>query len=982
MAREQTARRRSPSNSAGPSQPGKRLNEIGGLALFGLGIVVLLALLSYSPTDLSRNVTGPQLKAHNWIGPVGALLADSLYQAFGYIALVIPFVLIVLAWWRLIYPRPPLQGVKLLGLGLGFMSLMGLLALAESCALASSFHSGGMLGHILTCDQSYGLMKFLNTTGTAILLTTVLISGLILATPFSLVGMIVHLTPREMESGIIHVFAERFRAWRQEREALREQHFHARVAEKVEEKEEKKVEALALPPAKPVIQVRSPEPKPELKPEAKREDKKGRATLLGLTESLHEMLPPSGSQKKLDEIKDEEDWEETIVKPAVKAPVKETARETVKAEPESPAPLEEPLPSHVQPNAAGNAAAASSGNASAKSAAKSPAGPTANPNDAAPGAWRTRLNDWRNRSRNAPLDEEEAIVEPVEPIDEFLPEPAPAPPPPTLPAPPGRVRYSDLPRSERTGERTVEEMVATASVHRATTEEDSPAPKPSVAPRPVVRTVSEFKAPTTDMLTAPDARSELADTELNDRARQLAEKCREFNVAGVVKQISPGPVVTTFEFKLDPGVKYGRVTSLVDDLCLGLKAESIRIDRIPGKSTVGIEVPNQRREVIRLREVIESRKFTESASKLTLALGQTIDGANYVADLAKMPHLLIAGATGAGKSVALNTILASILYKAATDEVKLILIDPKRLELGLYADIPHLLTPIVTDPKRASYALKWAVSEMENRYKHLASFGVRNIDQYNHEVGAMVDRNLAEDNHEMPRPLPYIVVIIDELGDLMMVSARDVEESITRLAQMARAVGIHLVLATQRPSTDVITGLIKANFPSRISFRVSSKVDSRVIIDANGAEGLLGQGDMLFLPPGTSRLIRVHGAFVDEKEVKRLADFIRAQRGPVYDDRVQMSEKELEGEELAEMRRDEKYEEALRIVFEMGRASTSVLQRRLRIGYGRAASIIDMMHREGVVGPEDGSKPRQVLVSPDDRAGFLERLAQLREEAP
>jgi S-DNA-T family DNA segregation ATPase FtsK/SpoIIIE len=264
----------------------------------------------------------------------------------------------------------------------------------------------------------------------------------------------------------------------------------------------------------------------------------------------------------------------------------------------------------------------------------------------------------------------------------------------------------------------------------------------------------------------------------------------------------------------------------------------------------------------------------------------------------------------------------------------------------------------------------------------LASFGVRNIDQYNHEVGAMVDRNLAEDNDEMPRPLPYIVVIIDELADLMMVSSRDVEESITRLAQMARAVGIHLVLATQRPSTDVITGLIKANFPSRISFRVSSKVDSRVIIDANGAEGLLGQGDMLFLPPGTSRLIRVHGAFVDEKEVKRLADFIRAQRRPVYDDRVQMSDKELEGEELAEMRRDEKYEEALRIVFEMGRASTSVLQRRLRIGYGRAASIIDMMHREGAVGPEDGSKPRQVLVSPDDRAGFLERLAQMREEAP
>src|SRR5207253_7748977 len=293
--------------------------------------------------------------------------------------------------------------------------------------------------------------------------------------------------------------------------------------------------------------------------------------------------------------------------------------------------------------------------------------------------------------------------------------------------------------------------------------------------------------------------------ELMERAQQLAEKCREFNVAGQVKQISPGPVVTTFEFKPDPGVKYSRVTSLVDDLCLGLKAESVRIDRIPGKSTVGIEVPNQAREIIRLREVIESKKFRESESKLTLALGKTIDGSNYVADLARMPHLLIAGATGAGKSVALNAILVSLLYKASPEEIKLILVDPKRLELGLYSDIPHLLTPIVTDPKRASYSLKWAVAEMENRYKHLAAFGVRNIDQYNNEICATVDRNLAEASDELPKPLPYIVIIIDELADLMMVSARDVEESITRLAQMARAVGIHLVLATQRPSVDVIT---------------------------------------------------------------------------------------------------------------------------------------------------------------------------------
>ena len=527
--------------------------------------------------------------------------------------------------------------------------------------------------------------------------------------------------------------------------------------------------------------------------------------------------------------------------------------------------------------------------------------------------------------------------------------------------------------------RSVEDMVSTASVKRAAETEDKPPTKPTSklgeAVTKIARFMADYKLPTTDMLTPPAPRPEMAEADLLERARQLAEKCQEFNVSGQVKQISPGPVVTTFEFKPDPGVKYSRITSLVDDLCLGLKAESIRIDRIPGKSTVGIEVPNDKREVIRLREVIESKKFRDSESKLTLALGKTIDGANYSADLAKMPHLLIAGATGAGKSVALNAILLSLLFKATPDEVKLILVDPKRLELGLYADLPHLLTPIVTDPKRAGYALKWAVAEMENRYKHLAQFGVRNIEQYNQEVSGMKPKN---DDEEAPQPLPFIVIIIDELADLMMVAAREVEESITRLAQMARAVGIHLVLATQRPSVDVITGLIKANFPSRISFRVSSKVDSRTIIDTNGAEGLLGQGDMLFLGPGTSRLIRVHGAYVDEKECKRICDFIRSQGNPAYNESVIMSEKEAGGGDGGDFPKDEKYDDAVRIVVKSQKASTSLLQRHLRIGYGRAASIVDMMEREGIVGPEDGTKPRQVLVKPD----FLERLDQMREEPP
>lgn len=508
----------------------------------------------------------------------------------------------------------------------------------------------------------------------------------------------------------------------------------------------------------------------------------------------------------------------------------------------------------------------------------------------------------------------------------------------------------------------IEEMVKTAEVVRTEIVEEKPSASATKQTRRAASQISDYKLPEVAFLNSPPPHSEQADEELLGLATRLAEKCKEFNVTGQIKHICPGPVVTTYEFKPDPGVKYSRVTGLVDDLCLALKAESIRIDRMPGKPHVGIEVPNPERETIHLREVLESRQFLESSSKLTIALGKTIDGLNYVADLAKMPHLLIAGATGAGKSVGINSILVSILYKARPDEVKFILIDPKRLELGLYEDIPHLATPIITDPKRAAISLKWAVAEMERRYKELAGWGVRNIDGYNAEV---LRRNLVKDydeeTNEPWKPLPYIVIIIDELADLMMVSGHEVEESITRLAQMARAIGIHLVLATQRPSVDVITGLIKANFPSRISFRVSSKVDSRTIIDGNGAEALLGRGDMLFLPPGTSRLIRVHGAYVDEAEIGRIVKHVKAQGQPSYDETITQSEEEAMGLDGAGGERDELFEDALRICVEMKRASTSVLQRRLRIGYGRAAAILDMMEREGFIGQADGARPRPVL---------------------
>ena len=450
--------------------------------------------------------------------------------------------------------------------------------------------------------------------------------------------------------------------------------------------------------------------------------------------------------------------------------------------------------------------------------------------------------------------------------------------------------------------------------------------------------------------------------DLIKRAELLTLKCAEFGVLGHVFQIHPGPVVTTFEFKPDPGVKYNRITNLENDLCLALKAESIRIERIPGKNTVGIEVPNLDRQTIYLREILGSTGFQQAPSFLTLGLGKLINGNTHMANLERMPHLLVAGATGSGKSVALNCIVCSILYKATPDKVRFIMIDPKRLELGVYSDIPHLLTPIVTDPKQAANALNWAVHEMEERYRQLARVGVRSIDQYNE----LVEKNPDQLEGEALEPLPYIVVIVDELADLMLTAGKEVETAVTRLAQMARAIGIHLILATQRPSVDVITGLIKANFPSRISCRVSSKIDSRTILDANGAEQLLGLGDMLFLGPGTSRLIRVHGAYISIEEIARVTSFLKAQAEPDYQEEILEGEEEKESGALGGSPADDTlFDEAARFIVENRKASTSLLQRRFRIGYGRAARLLDIMEDEGLVGPSEGSKPREVLVPPD-----------------
>jgi S-DNA-T family DNA segregation ATPase FtsK/SpoIIIE len=518
------------------------------------------------------------------------------------------------------------------------------------------------------------------------------------------------------------------------------------------------------------------------------------------------------------------------------------------------------------------------------------------------------------------------------------PEPPPLHPEPVRTAPPAR---GDIAIHER----------ADAEIKHTT-----------VAPK----NVSGFKLPPSTLLSAGGGPSAVREDALREEAKVLVEKCGEFDVRGQVVQINPGPMVTTYEFKPEAGVKYSRVTGLADDLCLAMRAESILIERMAGKSTVGIQVPNHERETIHLRDVLESETFAKSKARLTLAMGKDINGRIVTADLASMPHVLIAGSTGSGKSVAINAMIMSLLFRTTPQQVRLILVDPKRVELGMYEGVPHLFTPIITEPKLAANALRNAVREMERRLKLLASRSVRNIDQYN-KLFEGVTASLFDDG-EPEEPLPYIVIIIDELADLMMLDRANVEESITRLAQMARAVGIHLILATQRPSVDVITGLIKANVPTRISFRLATKVDSRTILDTNGAEALLGRGDMLFLPPGTSRLMRLHAPYVSEKETAAVVAFWKNQGQAEYVEGFLESPKDeraaVEGASGSEDENDPMFDDAVRLVFEFGKASTSLLQRRLRVGYGRAAHLIDLMERDGLVGPADGSRPRELLKAP------------------
>jgi DNA segregation ATPase FtsK/SpoIIIE, S-DNA-T family len=918
-----------------------RLAETLSLALFVLAVATLLSLASFHPSDASWSVAGASGAPRNWIGKIGAGAADILFQAFGLVAYLVPGLMIggaiQLFRGRSLRPTP----VQLVGWTLLFLSLSGAFSLFPELPFYwDRIRPGGVIGFLLAGWLESGL----NKTGAGLLLFLVACISLMMTTAFSLRRT----AGRWTETGT----PARLRGWWRD--------ISARFSGNDAAGDDQSDDAFSSASGSPAILRQSP-PLAFKKP-------------LNSDDAAASDDPP----------KEKRTWFKSGPKPVPNAPPDDDEAEKARHEQLVVDSLygDDALDGVGVVTSARPVGASSAAKRADDQTAETSASDVETPVPAIAHRADADALNGGEPLRPAPPSAPE-VRSPRKPLSE--PKPEPGPPsdtrklareaiarsqerrasgenpaikkdgareaaPPSLPVPP----KSDP---------VVAKMVESVSIVRRTQTPNSlprlsPIQERPVAPLPPPPAAAPYELPTVQMLTPPPPRQNQSDEELHERARLLAAKCKEFNVIGEIQDIEPGPVVTTFGFKPDPGVKYSRVVNLVDDLCLGLRAESIRIDRIPGKSTVGIEVPNANREVIHMREIIESDRYRGSASYLTVALGKTINGDPYVSDLARMPHLLIAGSTGSGKSVMVNTLICSVLFKATAADVKMIMVDPKRLELGLYEGIPHLLTPIVTEPKRAANALNWAVTEMENRYKQLAGYGVRNIDQFNREICTSTDAARFPDGP--PPKLPYIMIVIDELADLMMVASSDVETAITRLAQMARAVGIHLVVATQRPSVDVITGLIKANFPARISFRVSSKVDSRTILDTNGAEGLLGQGDMLFLPPGTSRLVRIHGSYVGESEINRVVDHIKKQGEPQYDESIQMSDAEVEASELGGGERDELYDQAMRIIVQMGRASTSVLQRRLRIGYGRAAAILDMMESEGYVGPSEGSKPRIV----------------------
>ncbi len=869
----------------------RRFNEVLGLGLLAVAVLLLLALISYAPGDPSLNTvraitSGSILRpVHNWVGHAGAVASDLLLQAVGIAVFVLPLVLgrLGICWMRSRAQGSP--AAKLIGLLLWLIAAPAVLALLPIHLLwRGALPIEGVAGR-LVADEAVPLLNF---PGACVILGLALLLSVYLSTTFTFN------TARDWTGqrlGLIYRVRERYIQWRGGRANLHA----ARAANRLETRRER---AIAKQEAS----------------EAKSAAMAERAASGSIIASLFAKLSFHRRTARPDGVL------------GLEAPVSRTMwaqmpRTDVDAAPD---PEFAPLPTHLQAEADAQLEAHDLLNEAAPAQENFADWTEPAPHTEQPFAW-------ANRDRSTPANSSRKGEIVSFPVSTSLPAAVPQ----DLPA------EKAIAFGKRADDSTKTVTLTAKSVHG-------------------------YRLPPSSLLYRSDEHAAVREEALRSEARVLVEKCAEFGVDGQVTQINPGPVVTTFEFRPDAGVKYSRVTGLADDLCLAMAAESILIERMAGKSTVGIQVPNHERETIWLRDVVESEGFANSKSKVEMAMGKDINGRIVTANLAAMPHVLIAGSTGSGKSVAINAMIMSVLFKATPEQVRMILVDPKRVELGMYEGIPHLFTPIITEPKLAANALRNAVREMERRLKLLASRHVRNLDQYNRlfESGQLFN----EDGEEQ-QPLPYIMIIIDELADLMMLDKANVEESITRLAQMARAVGIHLVLATQRPSVDVITGLIKANVPTRMSFRLATKVDSRTIIDSNGAESLLGRGDMLFLPPGTSRLQRVHAPFVTEKEISDVVAFWKQQGEAEYVEGFLEGPKDDKGNDLASSEdqgeSDALFDDAVRLVFEFGKASTSLLQRRLRIGYGRAAALIDMMERDGLVGPADGSRPREILKRPD-----------------
>jgi S-DNA-T family DNA segregation ATPase FtsK/SpoIIIE len=895
------------------------LNIFLGTVLTLAALLVLLALATYSPSDPSWNTASSLVKPHNWIGLCGAWLGDLLLQGLGVSAFFLPLWMGGLGWtWMRSRPGGS-AWLRWIGSVLALAFVPAIFALLPWRWLwLGALPVEGVVGKLMA-----GLLvTYLNLQGAWLVAGVLSAAGLYFATAVSFWAVKEGVGDRWMQASRLH---DRWRSWREDRAELKEESLAQHDLEN-------------LPPSSGAPSIA------DLLPE---EDS---AEPFEENTSFFARLFHRHREPRIDP-QDIPAYQRTIppaanAAPAAgeqAAPLSIWERSVATPLPEQPAAIPVTIP--VTSPATASAAAA-------------PA--------------ELRLVEPRNRE---PRPDEARLginrFEPAAGRPAFAPANVPIPSAaPVAAAAMGAVATAIPAAAAVAGAIAIHERVETQA--RPAEAQARPA-----AQAPLATPSSGFKLPPTTLLNPSTGPQAIREDELRDEARVLVEKCAEFDVRGQVVQINPGPMVTTYEFKPEAGVKYSRVTGLADDLCLAMRAESILIERIPGKNTVGIQVPNRRREVISLRDCLEAEEFSKAKSRLTLAMGKDINGRNRIADLAGMPHVLIAGSTGSGKSVAINAMIMSLLYRTTPTQVRLILVDPKRVELGMYAGIPHLFTPIITEAKLAANALRNAVREMERRLKLLASRSVRNIDHYN-KLFEGATPSLFDDDDE--QPLPYIVIIIDELADLMLLDRANVEESITRLAQMSRAVGIHLILATQRPSVDIITGLIKANIPTRISFRLTSKVDSRTILDTNGAESLLGRGDMLFLPPGTSRPIRLHAPYVSEKEVTEVVEFWKAQGQAEYVEGFLESPQEekaaVDGSDPNSDDNDPLFDDAVRLVFEFGKASTSLLQRRLRIGYGRAAHLVDLMENDGLIGPADGSRPRELLKAP----GWLHEVASTVSE--